>query len=54
MLFNCWVLHIVRKCMLDRTKGCLYMTLLDIHGLVFKEGEMGICSVTYFFCAVLQ
>lgn len=29
------------------------MTLLDIHGLVFKEGEMGICGVAYFFlCGV--
>lgn len=24
MLFNRWVLQIVRKCMLDPTKGCLY------------------------------
>ena len=30
------------------------MTLLDIHGLVFKKGEMGICGVAYFFCAVFQ
>lgn len=30
------------------------MTLLDIHGLVFKKGEMGICGVAYFFCAMLQ
>ena len=29
------------------------MTLLDIHGLVFKEGEMQICGVAFFFwCGV--
>ena len=25
------------------------MTLLDIHGLVFKEGEMRICGGAFFF-----